>query len=52
VLPDWGSEAWHAAVAPQHYAFYEGIEALYKYRAFATDEDERRVREILKRNTV
>ena len=51
-LPEWGSDAWHAVVAPQNYAFYEGIDTLYKYRAFATDEDERRVREILERNTV
>jgi hypothetical protein len=51
-MPDWGSRKWHALVKPQNFAFYRGIETLYKFRTFSSKKDERRLREILEEHTV
>jgi hypothetical protein len=51
-LPAWGSRKWQAVVRPQNFAFYRGIDTLYKFRAFTSKKDESRVREIIEHHTV
>lgn len=51
-LPPWGSRAWHTAVRPQNFAFYGGIDTLYKFRALNSPTAVARFQEIIERNTV
>lgn len=51
-LPPGGSPQWHALVRPQNFAFYRGIDTLYKFRAFTSKKDESRLREIVEQHTV
>jgi hypothetical protein len=51
-LPRWGSPAWHKVVGPQNFAFYRGIDTLYKFRKLSSTLDEERFRAIIEHSTV
>ena len=50
--PPWESPAWHTAVRPQNFAFYRGVDTLYKFRALTSPTDVARFRQIIEGNTV